>query len=136
MRLPWLHISLVFSLLACPLNCMGALEFADDAPRAQGATCGCCHHQSDDSSPQAPHAPTEECPCPTCLCNGAVTIGDDVLVDFDRVAGSLTSTHFVAVDYDESSRACTMTPLESYQPQRNSLPAGSAARIVNQSFLL
>ena len=133
MRLYWLHLLLIFSLLACPLNCMGALEFVDGAPQSQPAKCGCCHH---DSSPQSPHAPTEECPCPTCLCNGAVTAGDDALVQLDHEAGCSTSNYFGANDCDQLSQSCVPSLLEMPQGQRVASPAGRAARIVNQSFLL
>lgn len=137
MRLYWLHLLLIFSLLACPLNCMGALEFVDGAPQSQPAKCGCCHHNSaSDSSPQSPHAPTEECPCPTCLCNGAVTAGDDALVQLDHEAGCSTTIFIVASDCDQLQQSCVPSLRELSQWQRTALPAGRIARIVNQSFLL
>ena len=76
---------LIYSLLACPLCCMGSTcgDYAAEAMET-GAGCCCCAHCQ--QSPAEPTDRDEEpsrsnvCSCANCPCHGAVLSDDEVFV--------------------------------------------------------
>ena len=84
MREP-IRLLLSFTILACPLNCMGAFN-GGDTQSAEQSKCGCCPHDSMGHQPKPDHppdSPDDTCPCPTCLCNGAVLCADDAAIEVE-----------------------------------------------------
>src|SRR5690606_22340555 len=77
---------LIASLLACPFRCAGVTG----ADAALTSSCSCCaSHGEIPSLPatdpiqqdQQPSAPSDECQCGDCLCEGAVLTDDDPIQD-------------------------------------------------------
>jgi len=131
------RLILIFAVMACPLNCMGALS-ESDAPSMSTSACGCCsHHAAErDSEPVgAPDSPNHDCPCPTCLCNGAVLLADDVAFDLSSI-GSHDWAVVSIVDLSGASTSSSAACDDWCQDHSILRPAGRAARILHQSFLL
>lgn len=132
-----IRILLAFALLACPMNCMGVLS-APDEPSVSSSGCGCCpHHQAEHDSDRLPipHSPDDDCQCPTCLCNGAVLLSDHTASVL--VAVSLQDLAEVWIGDLTSASATTSSRCIAWRSDQRPLhPAGRAARILQQSFLL
>ena len=91
---------LIYSLLACPLRCMGSTcgDYAAEAMET-GAGCCCCGHCQ-----QSPAEPTDrdeepsrsnDCSCGNCLCHGAVRSDDEVIAQpFDGFTEAATVVVF------------------------------------------
>ena len=83
-----LHVLLLIaSLIACPFRCLGNGQ-ATCTSSELAASCSCCAHAADNASQQEsptspagqqqePYAPSNECECGSCLCDGAVLTDDD-----------------------------------------------------------
>lgn len=129
-----LHLLMTIALLACPLNCMGALDVMV-APNADCSTCGCCsHHAEHDSAPaQTPHSPVDDCQCPTCLCNGAVVLVDGVQVDLNSMSQHVFAEQWIE-DQVSQSNLSSLAAVERADNHAHRAPAGRAACIVHQSF--
>ncbi len=67
-----LAILLATSLLVCPLRCYSCQTgVALDVDRAVTA-CPCCHDSGNSGKTEIPaDAPSEDCSCPNCICEGA-----------------------------------------------------------------
>lgn len=133
----FLRLLLSFAVLACPLNCMGALGDGDtQAVSLPG--CSCCSHgfSGENSVPhRLPHAPNDDCQCPTCLCNGAVLLSDDAARDVEM--GGLHVSCDVLVEYLQAESPVALPALaECFSGLPTSLPSGRCVRILHQSFLL
>ena len=131
------RLLLIFAILACPYNCMGAFE-GESLQSVATPACSCCSSVSfePDTAPFGlPESPDNDCPCPTCLCSGAVLVADSLSGDiaddesqpsFDLLAASLTV---------ESQAATSCAPLST-----RAAPAfpvsGRFVRILHESFLL
>ena len=85
-------VVLIANLLACPLRCSACqVAGVPDAVRAETPCC-CCPNPTDvkPSLPENDDAPTGDCDCPSCICEGATiqqpTKLSDVesLVSFER----------------------------------------------------
>lgn len=131
------RLVLILALLACPLNCMGALSRVD-APNERPSACGCCAHQTAkrDSTPaRVPHSPDDDCQCPTCLCNGAVLLADDVAFDLNPIGEHVLAEMWIG-DLLGASAAKSLACTDWWLDQSIHQPTGRAARILYQSFLL
>lgn len=131
----FLALPLILALLACPLNCMGALQAdageASEQVVQEPTSCGgCCH--SPPAAPQVPETPPEECPCPTCLCSGAVLLDDAAAFDFLGTGELTLACVATLVPVDVTLQTCSKRGTDDPLP----LPTGRAARILHQSFLL
>jgi len=85
-------LSLIFAILACPLNCL-ATTFATSSTQADGvsqpaAHCCCCKHcqpaPEADSSPLSGFPEKDDCTCPSCVCAGAVVETDECAINLDE----------------------------------------------------
>jgi hypothetical protein len=121
--------------IACPFLCRGDLGGAE-THSGQESNCSCCDRafpgeRSDPDQPQ-PSAPSEDCGCGDCLCQGAVV---------EPSAGFPTGSVDIAVTAILlSPEAGGQEPGKGLGPAWRTLPggllpAGRDARILHQSFL-
>jgi len=132
-----IRLLLIFAILACPFNCMGAFK-GGDAQTVASPACTCCSNVSfePDTAPnRLPESPDDDCPCPTCFCNGAVLPADSLSGDitddesqpsFDLVAASLTV----------ESQSTMLSATLSAHAVPTFLRSGRFVRILHESFLL
>ena len=131
------HLALILSLLACPLNCMGA--FTDvGAQNSAPAACGCCGNgiaDRDSAPPRVPDTPDDDCQCPTCLCNGAVILLDSGSLDLLSLNEHILAELWIE-EGSEDLASVSSAWIDWCRDHRILHPAGRAARILHQSFLL
>jgi hypothetical protein len=131
-----IHLLLVLAMLACPLNCSGALKMGESAETGS-SHCSCCSHAgtAEKNSPvEQPGSPADDdCNCGNCLCHGAVVNADQIAADFNPSDdGSVDPglSPVASISAATSNRyGWSLAPL-------NSPIQGRCARIVHQSLLL
>ncbi len=105
---------LIIALLVCPVRCMAGTLLLDDAPEAAAATGCSCHHcrafrsaEPEEESPDGEHQerPSDSCECGSCLCQGALKSGEDVLLDFRPTLQSLAEVALPALLFGEQDRS-------------------------------
>lgn len=132
-----IRLLLSFAILACPFNCMGAFD-GGDAQSTSSPACTCCSHDlpAENSAPnQVPHSPDDDCPCPTCFCNGAVLPSGDLAGDIanDELQPSCYLEVAILLG-DSQSTSLSASLADLHFP--TSLPSGRFVRILHESFLL
>lgn len=137
MMMNCVRLLLSFAILACPFNCMGAFG-GGDTQIAASSDCSCCSHvavEPTTAPDRLPESPVDDCPCPTCFCNGAVLPSDSLSGDiaddelqpsFDLVVASL------AVEFQSTTSSATL----SAHALPTILLSGRFVRILHESFLL
>lgn len=133
----FVRLLLIFAILACPFNCMGALS-EGNAQTAISPGCSCCSHGSsgERSAPdRLPNSPDDDCQCPTCFCNGPVLPSDGVARDLGDDGPH--SSHAVLVENLQGESPLTSAALaDGCSGPPTSLPSGRYVRILHESFLL
>jgi hypothetical protein len=128
-------VLLIASLLACPVNCMGALEC--DAPQDTiSAGCACCHDPASalgaPLSPDEP-LPDDECECGNCLCHGAVLSDHNGLLSDGLVVAAIIQpapAQAAALEFSSS------LPWSADGDDSPSGVSGRFLRILHESFLI
>jgi len=120
---------LVGSLLACPMNCMGAFK-SGDAEALVPSRCSCCHSSAQSTPDSQTPDEGDGCECSNCLCHGAVLSVVDAL-PFDYSVGVFWIAPVTTVDaeYSRAFRGGVVSPLAASS-------AGRSVRILHQSFLI
>ena len=82
-----LTLTVVASLVCCPLRCLAGVELSVSTATEKTAPrkCSCCRHRAADtetasSKSSSPVERSGDCDCANCLCEGAV-LGSNVPVD-------------------------------------------------------
>lgn len=124
-------LTVIATLLICPIRCMGALPTSAGA--AEQPRCHCCQHvrQDESSSDQNLPAHSGGCGCTSCLCHGAVRGDDSAGLQQDLI---LAFAFAPIVEIEKSlSPSCVDVPrIEDSSPP---CVQGMALRILYQSFL-
>lgn len=131
------RLLLIFAILACPLNCMGAFE-GGDAQTVASQACSCCLNVSfePDTAPnRLPESPDDGCPCPTCFCSGAVLVVDSLSGDIADDA-SQPSFDLVAAILTVESQSTMLSATLAAHAVPTFLRSGRFVRILHESFLL
>ncbi len=130
---------LIANLLVCPLRCVscqaGAASVEDCAP----AGCSCCHCDTLPPVAELPENcppvdfPSDDCPCPNCICEGATLQNDLELPAANTQAASfghrlVTIERGINVDMMQESAGAAQD-----WDRRNS---GRGARIAHHCWLL
>jgi hypothetical protein len=142
-----IRVLLCFAIIACPLNCLGALAdgtrddrtLGDCAAQAIEPTqCQCCSHttlEARTAPQQSPASPENDSPCPSCLCGGAISCSDEIALEIS--AGELPVCEILAADF----RVCDLQPQSSKFTRAERLAplnvqSGRFVRILYESLLL
>jgi len=88
---------LILATLACPLNCMGAIQAAN-APShnssVQNHQCSCSSYSCGPNQQESePIVPDDDCECANCLCRDAVVESD--FFSIEHSLSSIVSSGFV-----------------------------------------
>lgn len=112
---------------------MGLLDQLGSA-QAKVPACSCCsHHRSDDASQnQDSQPPKDGCACPSCLCNGAVHVSDEIIIDSHEFSNAL----FDVVEVKLVATDNTLYQFGSLESLDDATSSGRAMRILHQTFLL
>lgn len=123
-------------IMACPFHCMANVG-GPDAPAQQEAVCSCCGHggPAEDPAPRRdPLTPGGDCGCGSCLCHGAVVESAQATIDLEFAGNGFFSANLPlktrGLSFDIPNRP------DWFSDRAPSPPAGRAARILHQSFLL
>ena len=131
------RLLLSFAILACPFNCMGAFA-GDDAQTLALPECSCCSHVSfePNTAPnRLPESPDDDCPCPTCFCNGAVLPSD--ILSCNIADDELQPCYsLVVASLPGESQSTSLSAALADQHFPTFLPSGRFVRILHESFLL
>lgn len=93
----FIAMMLIASLLACPLRCFSCQTGAASDVDCATTVCSCCHDSGKTENPT--DAPSDDCSCPNCICEGA-TIQADLEIP-DRISQFVSFTHWsVSTDDD------------------------------------
>lgn len=132
----FVRLLLSFAILACPFNCMGAFE-GGDAQTVASPACSCCSNVSfePNTAPnRLPESPDDDCPCPTCFCNGAVLPADSLAGDVDDGLQPSDSLVVASLEGESQSTSASVALADRHFP--TFLLSGRFVRILHESFLL
>ena len=137
MRRPFLAILLIANLLVCPLRCFSCQAETAAETTCISSACDCCHaaEQPSDCDPGSGDdpAPSEECSCPDCICEGAtIQSAPEIAQDVAQPAHFFDWNDRLAIRMDRlSNRRSSELDL---LPDR--FFSGRDARVARQSWLI
>lgn len=131
------RLLLIFAILACPFNCMGAFE-GENLQSVTSPACSCCSNVSfePDTAPFGlPESSDDDCPCLACFCSGAVLVVDslsgEIAGDESQPSSDLVAASLIV----ESQMASSSAPLSTRAAPAITV-SGRFVRILHESFLL
>lgn len=127
-------ILLTASLLACPLRCYSCQAGAASDVDCATTVCSCCHDSGASGKTENPaDAPSNDCSCPNCICEGAtIQAGPEIP---DLVAQFVSFTDWSVSTDDDVLGITAQRSRSAGEPPPFSL-YGRDALIAYQSWLI